>query len=338
MQMDLASDVPGLAPLLDSDVRNPWGIDFGPATPLWVNNQASNTITLYRGANGTDPFTKIPLVVTANSPTGMVFNPTGSFMINQGGVTAPARFLFNEFDFASPPPVGEISGWSPASAPPPPTTTVVRTHKPGAFYGGLALVPNWGPSGAALLAADSQNGTIDVYNTRFEKVMVGRHAFVDPMRTAPPYNVMYLGGRVYVAYAPPPGQPGVSALSVFTSHGRFIKRLATGGALAGPWGMAIAPKHWGEFGGALLVGNVDDGRINAFNPWSGRFLGTLRDRHGKPLVNPGLWGIKFGNGVIGTPQTLIFAAGIGKESHVFGAEVYQHGLIGLIKPMPEDDH
>ena len=33
--------------------------------------------------------------------------------------------------------------------------------------------------------------------------------------------------------------------------------------------MAIAPKHWGKFGGRLLVGNVDDGKINAFERAAG---------------------------------------------------------------------
>ena len=83
--------------------------------------------------------------------------------------------------------------------------------------------------------------------------------------------------------------------------------------LQGPWGMAIAPKHWGKFGGRLLVGNVDDGNDQRVQPRSGKFKGTLKDASGAPLVNPGLWGIAFGNGVIGTPNTLIFAAGIGDE-------------------------
>ncbi len=77
--------------------------------------------------------------------------------------------------------------------------------------------------------------------------------------------------------------------------------------------MAIAPKHWGKFGGRLLVGNVDNGKINAFGARSGKFKGTLKDASGEPLVNTGLWGIAFGNGVIGTPNSLIFAAGIGDE-------------------------
>src|SRR4051812_1471148 len=41
-QVNLVSDIPGMAALTDPEVKNPWGIAFGPRktpTPLWVNNQ-----------------------------------------------------------------------------------------------------------------------------------------------------------------------------------------------------------------------------------------------------------------------------------------------------------
>jgi hypothetical protein len=40
--------------------------------------------------------------------------------------------------------------------------------------------------------------------------------------------------------------------------------------------------------------------------------------------------------VIGTPQDLIFAAGIGTKAGGF-SDVYQHGLVGLIKPTDQHD-
>jgi uncharacterized protein (TIGR03118 family) len=126
-----------------------------------------------------------------------------------------------------------------------------------------------GKNGPRLLAADGVNGIIDVYDGNFNPlVMPG--AFVDPHSASDGlalYNVAYLKGRVYVTYATN-GDPG-GAVSVFTREGRFIKRLVSGAPHNGPWGLAIAPKHWGDFGGALLVGNVDSGMINAFNPAQG---------------------------------------------------------------------
>jgi uncharacterized protein (TIGR03118 family) len=157
------------------------------------------------------------------------------------------------------------------------------------------------------------------------------------VKSLTPYNVAVFGDRVYVAYAAM-GQP-TGAISVFTKQGRLIKSLVKVGQksnhLDGPWGMAIAPGDWGDFGGDLLVGNVDDGRINAYDPRSGEFEGTLKDEHGNDIVNMGLWGLKFGNGVIGTQRTLVFAAGIGDNPHA--PNIYEHGLIGLIVPNHEDD-
>ena len=66
---------------------------------------------------------------------------------------------------------------------------------------------------------------------------------------------------------------------------------------------------------------LGDGRINAFNPRNGRFEGALRKgQRGPRLEIDGLWALEFGNGTIGTPQTLLFTAGPGDESHgLFGA-------------------
>jgi uncharacterized protein (TIGR03118 family) len=367
-QVDLVSDLTTLGPdvLVDPAVKNPWGIAMGPTTPLWVDNQfnpASNCgsqdcvpaaadlltkVTLYKGAtNSHDPIQKVGLEVTASSPFGIVFNPTSSFSVTQNGVTAPARFLFNEV-VPSPQgaPVAEITGWSNASTPTPTVTATTNATKVGAVQTGLALVPGRtdrhgkseksGKNGPRLLAADGANGVIDVYDGNFKPLMMPG-AFVDPHSAADglaPYNVAYLKGRVYVTYATQ-GVPG-GAVSVFTPAGRFIKRLVSGAPLNGPWGLAIAPKHWGGFGGALLVGNVDSGMINAFNPRNGHLLGTLSDAAGKPLVNPGLWGLAFGNGTIGTPQTLLFAAGIGEAAGGFGEHIYEHGLVGLIKQVDND--
>jgi uncharacterized protein (TIGR03118 family) len=357
-QVNLVSDLANVAQLMDPAVRNPWGIALGPNTPLWVDNQfnpasATDTptaadlltkVTLYRGANGVAPITKVPLEVTASSPFGIVFNPTRSFAVTQNGVKAPANFLFNEV-VPSPvgAPVAEVTGWSNASTPTPTTTATTNAVKVGAVQTGLALVPGErdrhgkvardGKHGPHLLAADSVNGVIDVYDARFNKVN-RPGAFVDPHTASdqlPPYNVAFLKGRVYVTYAAP-GVVG-GAVSVFTRDGRFIRRLVSGAPLNGPWGLTIAPEHWGGFGGALLVGNVDSGQINAFNPRTGRALGTLSDAAGNPLVNPGTWGLAFGNGTIGTPRTLLFSAGIGEAAGGFGDHVYEHGLVGLIEPV-----
>jgi hypothetical protein len=39
--------------------------------------------------------------------------------------------------------------------------------------------------------------------------------------------------------------------------------------------MTIAPASFGQFGNDLLVGNFENSRINAYDPATGTFLGTL---------------------------------------------------------------
>ena len=78
----------------------------------------------------------------------------------------------------------------------------------------------------------------------------------------------------------------------------------------------------GRFGGALLVGNFGDGRINAYDFATGQWLGLLHRPNGQPLSIAGLWGLRFGNGITASPDELLFSAGIGDESH---------GLLGKIR-------
>src|SRR5207237_1428108 len=68
---------------------------------------------------------------------------------------------------------------------------------------------------------------------------------------------------------------------------RFASGTAAGGtltALNSPFGMTSAPAGFGDFGGALLVGNFGDSHVSAFNLATGRFLGQLQDAHGQPLI------------------------------------------------------
>jgi hypothetical protein len=65
----------------------------------------------------------------------------------------------------------------------------------------------------------------------------------------------------------------------------------------------------------LLIGNFGDGVINAFDPNTGVFAGTVADAAGTPHANPGLWGLVFGNGSQNQPVgTLYLAAGISGET------------------------
>ena len=114
-------------------------------------------------------------------------------------------------------------------------------------------------------------------------------------------------------------------MDVFDLQGTLLTHLvAAGGALDAPWGVALAPANFGKFSNMLLVGNFGDGKINAFDPATGKFLGQLQDLDGEPIQVDGLWALRFGNGGQGgDPNTLYFTAGPNDEAD---------GLLGTIVP------
>src|SRR4051812_28163457 len=303
VETPVVSDQPGVAPVTDSHLVNPWGIAFGPTTPLWVANNGTSTSTLY----STNPVAAmLPLVVnTQPVPTGTVFNDTTEFALPDG---TASTFLFAGLS-------GQLSAWGGG------TQTTTTASVSGTAFTGLALAHTG--EGARLYAADAASTNVLVYNGKWQLNALLKDRRVPQGLTA--YNVAVIGTKIYVSYAPPPGveSPVHGVIDVFDFNDRLERRLVTGGVLDGPWGMVVAPRTWGRFAGALLVGNEDGGQINAFDPRSGRFLGSVKDAHGRQIGEDGLWGMAFGNGVIGTPNDLVIA---------IGTDEYQHGLVALVHP------
>ena len=313
---NLVSDVTLPGARIDEFIDNAWGLAFQPTGYAWVANNGSSTATSYDG-NGViqDLVVAIPPGAAGDaSPTGMVYNRTQDFKVTQNGRTGASEFIL----------VGEagtVAGWAPAvnatSA-----VTVFDGGINGPRYKGLAIARNVGAN--LLYAADFRNNVVDVFNANFVRVSLPG-SFRDPGLPAgyAPYGIQAIGDRIYVAYARQAAAgpdevtgPGLGVVSVFTTGGAFIRQLAMGGALNAPWGMAIAPVNFGTFSNALLVANFGDGKINAFNPSTGSFRGTLGRADGSPIVIDGLWGIGFGNGSYSQPlNTLFFTAGPSDQTH-----------------------
>lgn len=326
----LVSDVSGLAPVLDSNLANPWGIAASPTGPFWIADNRTGLSTIYSGSG--QPESLVVSIAPAagglppGSPTGVAFNGTSSFELTPG---SPARFLFATED-------GTISGWNPLVNP---TSSVrmVDNSASGAVYKGLALASRAGQP--TLYATNFRNGSIEVFDGTFSPlVLPGR--FTDPGLPAgfAPFGISVVGGNLVVTYAKqdPSGQdnvpgPGLGFVDLFDTDGNMIRRLVSQGALNSPWGIAQAPGQFGEFSDDLLVGNFGDGRINAFDPATGDFRGALSDSTGAAVALEGLWGLTFGNGGAGgDPHTLYFTAGISA-----GGEVEDHGLFGAIAEVGE---
>jgi uncharacterized protein (TIGR03118 family) len=346
VQHNLVSDLAGIADHKDPCLINPWGIVASPTSPFWVSANGTGLATIYDG-NGAaaslivsipgPPGTQDPGRNCGNTPfgrgapTGIIFNDTTSFLLG----TSPASFIFSSEQ-------GVIVGWNGAAG----KTGVIMADRSanGSVYKGLATAAR--SAGPLLYAADFANGRVDVFDAGMNLLSLPG-AFTDPQIPAgfAPFNIQNLGGSLYVTYAKQNAQhhddvagPGNGYVDVYDLNGLLLQRLVSTGPLNSPWGMALAPAGFGDFGGALLVGNFGDGAINAFDPVNGTFLGAMQDGTGAPIHIPGLWGVTFGNGSRasgavapsgGDASTLYFAAGIaGPDS------VESHGLLGTLQPAP----
>ncbi len=341
LQTNLVSSIPGLATITDPLLINPWGISRSPTSPFWVSNQGTNSSTLY-AVTGSTNVTKVT-AVNANGfvgipttaagpqgPTGQVNNTnTASFQLTPGTATTSSRFIFADLN-------GTISGWAGG------LTSTVEATTPGAVYSGLAI----NAAGTRLYAANGAGGTINVFDSSFAAVSLAG-AFVDPNLPAGfvPFNVQDLGGKLYVTYAPAglaaqrAAAPGAGFVNVFDENGGFLQRIVTGSQLAAPWALALAPAGFGEFGGDLLVGNFSfaNSAINAFDPVTGAFKGSIGINVGAGNTPGGLWGFMFGSGAGngGDANTLYFLDGLnGETGGLFGAlavtPVPEPGMLPLL--------
>jgi len=325
----LASDVPGLAPATDANLKNTWGLARGDTTPWWIANNGTASTSIYNGAGTRVDIGGLPAQGVPGDPTGAVFSGiAGQFQV---GTTAspttlgPSNFIFDGED-------GTISAWRIGS-----TAALVTVPASGAVFKGLAI--SNGASGPRLYATDFAQGPghsrVDVFDGSWNPVNTPG-AFVD--RRLPkhygPFGIQTIGDRVFVTYAKQQRGStdeahgrGLGIVDVYDLDGKFLGRVAQHGQLNAPWGLAWAPASFGRFGGDLLVGNFGDGQINAYREMrNGHFehRGTLRAAgHGKLSID-GLWALEFGNsGLNGNPDTLYFTAGINDEAD---------GLFGTITP------
>lgn len=289
---------------------NGWGLVHGPGSPWWVSDENSGWSTLYDGSGNAIPLRV--LIPTAGNgpsspqglngpgtPTGIVFNSSPEFQV--GGWAS--IFLFATLD-------GTISGWAPQTNLNQSVVAPLQNQPAGASYTGLAITNK--ASGNFLYAADIANNQVEIFDANFNFVK----AFTDSTLPAgfAPFGVRDINGIVYVTFAAVSGGKG-GFVEQFREDGTPVspgKPLIQGVPLNQPWGVAAAPSNFGPLSNALLISNnTNNGTINAFDPFNGKFIGTVKDATGKAIVIDQLWGIDFGDGLgkNGAANHLYFAAG-----------------------------
>jgi uncharacterized protein (TIGR03118 family) len=341
-QTNLVSDMPGLATATDSSLVNPWGVSFANGSPIWISDQGTQTAPLFAVTGSTNVsgplFTVNIPPAGASGPTGQVANAaalagssSAGFDISttSGGNGKPADFIFANLN-------GSIAAWNNS----PHLQALTQTSVAGASFTGLAI----NSTDTELFAANDAgaHGSIDVFNSSFAQVTGA--GFATPAAIAAaglvPFDVKDIGGNVFVTYAPSghiaqtKATAGEGAVAEFSESGTFegMSTASADSKLASPWGIALAPMSFGKLGGDLLVGNFSfqpgvAGVINAFNPTTWAFEGSIDVNVGAGNTPGGLWSLAFGGGGNdGNPNTLFFTDGINGE---------KDGLFGSFTAVPE---
>src|SRR5262249_407287 len=125
-QINLVSDISGIAQVQDTNLVNAWGISYHATFPFWTSDNGTGKTTLYPLTNdsfGIPHASTVPLVVTipgAGNVTGQVANNSTAFNSD--------IFLFVSED-------GTISGWRPDLG----TAAEILATRPNAIYKGVTL-------------------------------------------------------------------------------------------------------------------------------------------------------------------------------------------------------
>lgn len=321
-QVNVVSSLKGYAPITDDKLTDAWGLEFGHAGRIWVNN-SSGYSTVYNGkgelvhtTDGNVLAVQVPLASGATDDsaplTGMVFSEANAF--------SGDSFVFVTEE-------GTIAGWNknPDGTEPLQATMRVNNFDHGAVYKGATSAKT--DKGWVLYVANFGQGRVDVFDTQYKPVASMRFTDPDLPKDYAPFNIKNIGGKIYVTYAKQsidksndiPGL-GNGYIDVFTTDGVLVKRLISNGMLNSPWGIVMTPSNFGKLRNYLLVGNFGDGYINVFDPNTGDYIGTIHDQDGNPLQIDKLWSLTFGtNNGAGKSNELFFTAGESAEDQgVFG--------------------
>lgn len=352
-QVNLVADVAGLAPNVDPDMINAWGLAIDDQNhAFWIADNGSGKVSIVddtgapvalqgqtRNQDGT--LVKIDL---GEGITGAAKNPSATtFLMHANSGCAAARMLFSNEK-------GQIIAVN-ESIDAARGMVVVDRSAANASYKGLAIIDikgtdqNQQPTDMfRILAPDFFNARIDVFDENFQLVnaslpttgtTVPNAMFANPQMPAgyAPFNIAVVDNRVFVTYAKQDAQKadglkgaGLGMVDEFDLQGNLVRTLgATGQLLNAPWGVAKAPADFCKStANAILVGNFGDGHIIAFDDQTGRLLGELSNDQGQVLVIEGLWSLVFGDSTdqqknVGAGNQLYFTAGPGDEAHgLFG--------------------
>jgi len=334
-QTNLSSNLPNVANNVTPGLVNPWGIAFLSDQPFFIaDNQAGRVTSLDATGLGVLPGAFIVPNATGTgfeTPTGIVADQNSFFA--DPSVVQPFILVTEE---------GTILTWGPDANGDLPQQATPRRRITSAVYKGAAVL-NSSLTAPVFAVTDFHNGFIETFLPGFAQVALSG-PFTDPNLPAgyAPFGIQVIGSQVLVTYAlqdaakhDPVVGAGNGIVSIFDMDGNFVQRFATAGALNAPWGITQASANFGPFSNDILISNVGDGTISAFDPTSGQFVGQLLDGDGFALGEVGLHGLVFRADGFGDKNTLYFTSQFTNENDgLFGA--ITTGLVSVTRVSAPD--
>ena len=334
-QTNLASNLPNVANNVIPGLVDPWGIAFLSGQPFFIADNKAGRVTAHDSTGiGVVPGGFIVPNVTGtgfDTPTGIVADQNSFF----GGPSLVKPFILVTEQ-------GGIFTWGPdPQGNLLPAATLVR-KRAGAVYKGVAIL-NSLLTAPVLAVTDFYGGFIETFLPGFASVALPG-SFTDPNLPAgyAPFGIQVIARQVFVTYAlqdaakhDPVVGAGNGIVSIFDMDGNFVRRFATGGILNGPWGITQASANFGPFSNDILIGNVGDGTINAFDPATGSFVGELTDGNANDIVEVGLHALAFRADGFGDRDTLYFTSQFNSgQDGLFGA--ITTGLVSVTRVSAPD--
>ncbi|MBV9693290.1 MAG: TIGR03118 family protein, partial [Alphaproteobacteria bacterium] len=101
------SDQPGVAPVQDPDLVNPWGLaQLNDGAPVWTADNGTDKSTFYDRTSGAKNSTVV--AISPGAPTGVAAAPSGvNFNVTANGLTGRCYFFFDTE-------TGVIPCWAPS--------------------------------------------------------------------------------------------------------------------------------------------------------------------------------------------------------------------------------
>lgn len=316
---------------VDTKLLNANGVEFGHSGRVWVNGSDESIVynkggEIVKTKNITGGLSELRVKVDA-SLSGLLFSPGHKFKKD--------AFIFPTLD-------GKVYGWHKGDDGIEPLVATERFSLPTAKFTSITSIENDAVS--RIYLADFKNNQIMVLDDLYKPVQSPlENSFQDENIPADyaPYVIKSNQENIFVVYVKkdienkPVACHGCALVNVYSSDGKFIRRLIESKELNLPSAIVFPTREIFGFKNTLLVANQGDGKIHLFDLRSGKYLKSISNS-GKDLVLPGINSLSFGTGNGAGSMNDLFFTSHSENKSIYGKITLPSEEINKIKNNDND--